>query len=115
MKKYEKAGKTIRFLGWLSLASGFLVILIIAIPNNILESSPKSIASFLPLLFILAVTVGISILQLNIGRAIQEHKNWGRVAGIILGIVQLFGFPIGTIIGVYILWCLIKGWDLQYQ
>ncbi len=33
------------------------------------------------------------------------------MVGISFSVLSLFGFPIGTILGVYLLWCLIKGWD----
>ena len=64
-------------------------------------------SKLIPLLSLAVVVIAMSILQLKVGEAIKEHKDWGRTAGIILGAIQLFGFPVGTIIGAYILWCLI--------
>jgi hypothetical protein len=110
MKKYERAGRLFRLLGWLSLIFGAIAI---AIPllTSLSEISQAPIGSLIPLLSLVVVVVGMSIFQLKVGAAIKEHKDWGRTAGIILGIIQLIGFPIGTIIGAYILWCLIKGWN----
>ena len=53
----------------------------------------------------------IGIAHLLLGSAINQHKNWGRIAGIIYGALALFGFPIGTSIGGFILYWLIKQWD----
>ena len=110
MRNYEKAGRLFRILGWLSLAFGAIAI---AFPLFTLSSeiSQAPVSSFIPLLSLVVIIVLMSILQLKVGAAIKEHKDWGRIAGIILGCIQLIGFPIGTIIGAYILWCLIKGWD----
>ena len=47
-----------------------------------------------------------------LGNAVKAHKNWARVIGIIYGILILFGFPLGTFIGAFILSYLIKGWEV---
>lgn len=59
------------------------------------------------------VCLGISALiatQFFIAYAILAHRGWGRVAGIILGLFYLPGIPLGTIVGLYVLWQLIGGW-----
>ncbi len=53
----------------------------------------------------------LTYFQFVLGTALKQHKQWGRKVGIGYAILQLFGFPIGTIAGAYILYCLIKGWD----
>ena len=40
------------------------------------------------------------------GVGLLQHKSWGRVLAIIMSIVMLFKFPIGTAIGIYALWVL---------
>lgn len=62
---------------------------------------------------ILFIPFGLSIFYLIIGKAIQKHKEWARIVGIILAILILFAFPIGTLVGGYILWCLIKRWNVK--
>ena len=110
MKKYERAGRLFRLLGWLSLIFGAIAIAV-PILTSPSEISQVPIVSLIPLLSLALIVVVMSILQLKVGTAIKEHKDWGRTVGIILGCIQLIGFPIGTIIGAYILWCLIKGWN----
>lgn len=108
MKPYEKAGRLFIFLGWLSLIMGAAAVLGPIILGGFSIADPVSLV---PLISLSIILVGLSIFQLKVGAAIKAHKDWGRVAGIVLGIIQLIGFPIGTILGIYILWCLLKGWD----
>src|SRR6266568_3116534 len=102
---YEKAGRAIQLLAWLQVVAFAGIVAAIAIP---FYAQHKTIdpRAFLALLFI-----ALPALYFAIGKAIKEHKEWGRNAGIIVGTLMLVGFPLGTIIGAYILWCLIKGWD----
>lgn len=102
---YEKAGRAIRLLAWLQVVAFIGIVAAIAIPVYAQHTAidPRG---FLALLFI-----AFPVFYLVVGKAIKEHKEWGRNAGIIIGTLMLVGFPIGTIIGAYILWCLIKGWD----
>jgi len=111
MKPYVKAGRLFRFLGWIGIGG---IVVAIAIPIMINFKTPSlqpDASSWLPTLLLLVLLSGLSVLQLMVGTAIKEHKNWGRTVGIVLGIIQLFVFPIGTLIGAHILWCLIKGWE----
>ena len=107
MEQYVKAGRIIRLLGWLQLLGFIGMSIAIIIPfftNNETGANPVILTP----LFIL---VSIPILFFKVGTAIKEHMNWGRTAGIILGVLMLPSIPIGTILGAYVLWCLIKGWD----
>jgi uncharacterized membrane protein len=111
MKPYVKAGRIFRFLGWIGIGG---IVVAIAIPIMINLNAPSlqpDTSSWLPTLLLIVLLSCLSVLQLMVGTAIKEHKNWGRTVGIVLGIIHLFGFPIGTLIGAYILWCLIKGWE----
>ena len=42
------------------------------------------------------------------GIGLLKRKNWARILVIILGCIQLIGFPIGTALGIYTLWVLLK-------
>jgi uncharacterized Tic20 family protein len=46
------------------------------------------------------------------GWGLMSMKEWARWLGFILGILNLFFFPIGTIIGAVIIWYLLKD-DIQ--
>lgn len=38
---------------------------------------------------------------------LSKHRRWARVLTIILGVLGLFSFPLGTVLGVYTLWVLL--------
>src|ERR1041384_994572 len=90
-------------------------------PSTIPATLPQGLCSFTafpitrfkthrPAATSMLVAAGLCVLYLVIGKAVKEHKPWGRVAGIVLGVLLLSGIPIGTIIGAYLLWCLIGKW-----
>jgi hypothetical protein len=57
------------------------------------------------------VTLALAIGLFLVGSAVMRHEGWARVVGIIYGVISLLGFPLGTLIGCYILWQLIHGWS----
>ena len=56
-----------------------------------------ALAAFFVILSIPSIIAGIGLLK---------RREWARILTIILGVLHLFGFPIGTAIGVYTLYVL---------
>jgi hypothetical protein len=106
---YKRAGTVIRVLAWISVVVVVGVVAAILIPFMVVKTPQAK--SMPPFLLLMIVPVLLVWFQFALANAIQAHKEWGRIVGIIYGALHLLGFPIGTIIGGYILWCLIKGWD----
>lgn len=51
-----------------------------------------------------------------VGRALMLHRPWARVVAIVLGVLALFKFPLGTALGIYTLWVLLSSdAETQYQ
>ncbi len=69
----------------------------IAVP--IIGLTGMALVGFLALMSLPMVVVGAGLLQ---------FKPWARIGGIVLSILQLFWFPLGTILGVYGLWVLLS-------
>ena len=67
----------------------------VAIP--ILGLTGVTLATFLLVMSLPSVIIGIGLLQL---------RPWARVAGIVISLLNLFNFPFGTLLGVYGLWVL---------
>jgi hypothetical protein len=57
------------------------------------------VSSFLALLALPGIIGGIGVLK---------YKRWARYLVLILGVLNLFNVPVGTIIGVYTLWVLLQ-------
>jgi hypothetical protein len=106
---YKRAGTVIKVLAWVTVVAWAGIFLAILIPT--LAGKTPQIKSMWPSLFLSVIPALLIWFQFSVAIAIQAHKDWGRIVGIIYGALNLLGFPIGTIIGGYILWCLIKGWD----
>jgi hypothetical protein len=112
LKPYEKAGRVIRLLAWIS-GIGVLAITAATLIPLIADKRPVEARSIGVVVIVLALIVLFVFFQLALGVAITQHKAWGRKVGIGYGIIILFSFPIGTIAGAYVLYYLIKGWDRQ--
>jgi hypothetical protein len=108
---YEKAGELIRWWAWILIAS--CVALVAVDLRVVIEHGAIESGAFLPLVIFGLPMFLLALAHLAIARAIREHKRWGRVAGIIVAIIFIPGFPIGTIVGLYILWCLVNYWDRE--
>ena len=61
--------------------------------------------------FVLAAGLGMGALSLAYlvsGWGLRRLRAWARVPGIVLAVMGLLGFPIGTLINAYILWLLLS-------
>jgi|GEM_PF-754335 len=54
------------------------------------------------------VMIVIGVLYFLVGWGLWNLKPWARTVSIVLAIISLIGFPIGTILGIIILWYLFK-------
>ncbi len=66
-----------------------------------------------PILGVLAVVVStliaiLSLPSLIMGLGLLKYRNWARILGIVISVLNLLNFPIGTAIGVYGLWVLFQ-------
>ena len=64
------------------------------------------------MILVIGVIVGIAIvifsaLYIFTGLKIRKQQNIGRILGIVVSILSLFNFPLGTALGVYGLWFLL--------
>ena|SRR3989338_2131023 len=57
------------------------------------------------LLAVLGVVLIIyGVLDLFVGWGLWKHKNWARITAIVLGVLGLISFPIGTIFGILVIY-----------
>ncbi|MFQ5855706.1 MAG: hypothetical protein ACE5LU_08710 [Anaerolineae bacterium] len=69
------------------------------------------VGAVIGLVFGLFFTVAAAVATAWVGWGLWNLKSWSRMAAIVLAILQLFGFPIGTVIGALIIWYLWKDPD----
>jgi multisubunit Na+/H+ antiporter MnhG subunit len=107
----------VSILGWLHIAvnSLFLLIAVFAfgllpvIYTNVVSSDPDaaSVLSILGTAFgTLMVVLGLP--GLLAGYGLLKRKPWARFLALILGVLDLVNFPVGTAIGVYTLLVLLQ-------
>jgi hypothetical protein len=56
--------------------------------------------------FVVMFVMVLSVPSVVIGIGLLQFRPWAKVAGIVLSVFHLAGFPFGTIIGIYGLWVL---------
>ena len=99
---HQKAGRVIRLMAVLGAVSivgiGVAVLLPVGPP---------------PVELVVLWSVGLALIValFFVASAIMRYKVWGRYAGIAYGLLSLVGFPLGTLIGAYVLWQLVFGWS----
>ena len=72
-----------------------------------------------PVLIIIALTAAFLLVifalpGLAAGIGLLMHKNWGRILSIVIAILELFIFPIGTLIGLYAIFVLAQDSATEY-
>ena len=103
-----KAGRLVRLLGWITFIAAIGVIAAIIIPYMYSNELPEELYIFLLLLI---SSIALSTFTLFTGNAIKHNKKWAKVSGLILALLALFSPPIGTVLGIFILYYLYKGWS----
>jgi hypothetical protein len=105
----------VSILGWLFVASHILFLGIGAFIFTLLTSvgviagDPEA----LPILSLIGSFVGglLAVLALPgilAGYGLLRRRNWGRMLALVIGMLNLFNVPIGTVLGAYALWVLLQ-------
>lgn len=81
----------------------FLVVAVLIALGTILSTALAIAGDHSFRLPILIVNLGLAVVAYLTSRGIEAQKNWAKWTGIVLGILELFNFPIGTVIGIAVL------------
>jgi len=102
---HQKAGRVIRLM------AGLGAIAVVGIGAAVI-SPAISRGTSLPAEIVAMLCIGLALViaLFFVARAVMRYETWGRYAGIAYGLFSLIGFPIGTLVGGYILWHLVFGW-----
>jgi zinc-ribbon domain len=117
----------INILGWLLVGSAILTAIggiIVLFASQIIQHLPGDVARQMPpgiphfVMWITSV-VGLAIIALASGIAaagvgLLQYKSWARVLAIIMAVLLVFHFPIGTVIAIYAFWVLFSDEGQQY-
>lgn len=104
----------IQIVAWLYIAMGILGILLALLVAGIIagggwisgDDTAIRVTTIVSI-FVGALVVLISVPGIVAGIGLLSFKSWARVLTIILSVLNLPGFPIGTLLGIYSLWALL--------
>jgi len=90
-------------LGTVGVAIPALITGLIGVTNE-----PDALIATMILTIIGALLMTFTLLFLIVGYGLWTRRQWARIAAIVLAVLALFAFPIGTFIGALIIWYLVK-------
>jgi hypothetical protein len=120
---YRQIEQHVPILGWLYVISSvfflllglLLFILLGGIGFFAVSSDPQAPAILLLVgLFVGGLMAALALPGLLAGWGLLKRKNWGRVLALIVGILNLFNFPLGTALGAYTLFVLLQSEATDY-
>ncbi len=111
----------VSLLGWLLvvehaillLVAGFVFVLLTSV--GVVSGDSEAMA----ILGIVGTSVGVFLAALSApgiaaGIGLLKRKSWGRFLAMVVGILGLLNFPVGTLIGIYMLWVLMQDSAAEY-
>ncbi|QHI68597.1 hypothetical protein [Tichowtungia aerotolerans] len=111
-KHLHRLGTVYIAFGWIGIAAALLFIpLTIKDIQRLLSGTGQPDLQSIVFMFIGASLLILvqAIFHIFFGKAVRMNRKWAtRVVGFIIGVLLLFQFPIGTVIGGYTLWVLAK-------
>jgi hypothetical protein len=95
-------------LGILTIILGLVMYIILFFVGDIADDENASfvlgiVANVLIIFFIL-----ISVPGIIAGIGLFKRKEWARILTLIISVLDLFNFPLGTAVGVYSIWALVQ-------
>lgn len=95
-------------VGGLALLGAIAILLFAILPVAVSRGDPGGVAVALAALGLgLLVTLAFGVAAIAVGWGLLQLRGWARWGAIVLAILQLPAFPIGTIIGAAIIWYLL--------
>ncbi len=98
----------IKVLGWLYIVLGILgtlagaLVLVILLGSGLLSGDRQAMAI---LMIVGAVVAGVAVIVsapgIVVGAGLLRFRPWARVLALVLGFLNLPGFPLGTVLGIY--------------
>lgn len=104
----------IRILGWLYVACGAMMLVFGVVFGGIFGAAGLGLMAWRGAVFggvgafIALCMAVVSLPSIVEGWALLTGKPWSRILGIVLSVMNLASFPIGTLIGAYGLWVLLN-------
>ncbi len=112
--KTQEMKTHIQIVAWLYIVAGILgIILAVLVAGLIIgggwisgDDTAIRVTTIVSI-FVGGLVVLVSVPGVVAGIGLLSFKSWARILAIILAVLNLPGFPIGTLLGIYSLWALL--------
>jgi len=111
----------VNLLGWLLIVEHAILLLVAAFVFVLLTGVGvvSGDSEAMAILGIVGTTVGVFLAALSApgiaaGIGLLKRKSWGRFLAMVVGVLGLLNFPVGTLIGIYMLWVLMQDSAAEY-
>ena len=95
-------------LSILGLIIGIIVFAVLNVTGGFVqEIEAQKILAIIANVVVVVITV-LSIPGLIAGIGLFKRKEWARILTLIISVLHLFNFPLGTAVGVYSIWALVQ-------
>lgn len=95
-------------LSILGLIIGVIVFAVLNITGGFVEEmEAQKILAIVANVLVILITV-LSIPGLIAGIGLFKRKEWARILALVISVLDLFNFPLGTAVGVYSIWALVQ-------
>ena len=87
---------------------GIVILVILSAIGGLVDD--KDAGFILPLIGKIVATFAflMSVPGILSGIGLLKHKEWGRILTLILSVINLLNFPVGTAVGIYCIWALVQ-------
>ena len=101
--------------GVLGILGGFGLLFVMLGAGALAHDRQALLATGIVGFVIAGVLVVLSLPSLLAGWGLTKRREWARILAIILGVIHLLAFPVGTAIGAYTLWALLNDQKSMYM
>jgi hypothetical protein len=105
------------FLSFLGICGLLSIPMIVAASTAAYRAEGGAIATTIvgiAMIFAAGVLLLVAAANVIVGWGLWKQQEWGRIGGIVLAVLRLLSFPIGTLIGALTLWYLFRE-DVRLQ
>ena len=112
-KKITSLELSVNFIKFTMIVSifGAIALLISFLTNPVGIDNIKAMNSYEKRYILISILSFKSIFFYILSKELKKRKVWARIATVIAGLLLLIAFPIGTIVGLILIYNMTKGWS----
>ncbi len=92
----------------LGIILGIFVYILLFVIGGFVDESQAQTVIFVIAKIAFAFIILLSLPGIVAGIGLLKRKEWARILSLILGVIDLINFPLGTAIGIYTIWAMVQ-------